>query len=329
MASSSRALSDESTKALSGSGELMEPTNSERPLRALVSKRRPWIAALLSVLQPGLGHLYAGRPQRALGALVSSILAGTVTVLVAAQLPPRLLLLLPILAGLSVVLVIAWDAVRCARQAGATFVPRGYNRWYVYVALLVVAAFAIQPLELRFFRAFLEAYSLASPSMEPTLLRGDFIFAKPLHRAPARGQIVLCRMQRTILVKRVVGVPGDTLAMRNDTLLLNGQPVSEPYVRRDPDGGSPDPGLFAWQRRFLLPSVSRLHYQPTQAQWGPIALPAGAYFVLGDNRDDSFDSRHTGFLPADSIRQRPIAIYFSRDPDTGMIRWDRIGTPVR
>ena len=309
---------------------MMEHADSERPHpTSLVSRRRPGIAALLSVLQPGLGHLYAGRPKRALGAWLSSFLASTVTVLVAAQLPARLTLPFLVLVGMSVLVAIAWDAVRCARHAGAAFVPRGYDRWYVYVALLVVAAFAIRPLKLRFFRSFLEAYSLASPSMEPTLLRGDLIFAKPLHRAPARGEIVLCRMQHTIVVKRVVGVPGDTLAMRDDTLLLNGQPVPEPYVQRTPDSGSPDPQQFAWQRRYLLPNVDRLHYQATQTRWGPIALPADAYFVLGDNRDDSFDSRHTGFLPADSIRQRAIAIYFSRDPDTGMIRWDRVGTPIR
>jgi signal peptidase I len=301
-----------------------QPTEGTAPL----TPRRPWLAALLSVLQPGLGHLYAGRPQRALGAWVSTFLAGSTTVFVAAQLPPTLILPLPILAGLLLVVVIAWDAVRCARQAGPAFVPRRYNRWYVYGGVLVGAALVLQPLQLRFFHLFLDAYSLQSPSMEPTLLQGDYIFTKPLHRVPARGELGLCRMHGTIYVKRVVGVPGDTLAMRNDTLLLDGHPVSEPYVRRSPVGELPD-SLFAWQRRSVLPDVDTARYHPTQTTWGPIAVPPGTYFVMGDNRDESFDSRHTGFLPADAIRQRPIAIYFSRDPETGKIRWNRIGTLAR
>jgi len=218
--------------------------------------------------------------------------------------------------------------VRCARQAGPAFIPRRYNRWYVYVGVLLFAALVFQPLQLRFFHLFLQAYSFQSGSMEPTLLPGDYIFTKPLHRMPTRGELVLCPMHGIMSLKRVVGIPGDTLAMRNDTLLLGGDPVSEPYVRREPGAALPD-SLFAWQRRVVLADVDTVRYHPSQSTWGPIAVPPGAYFVLGDNRDDSWDSRHSGFLPADSIRQRPIAIYFSRNPETGAIRWRRIGTPVR
>lgn len=280
------------------------------------------------MLQAGLGHLYAGRPRRALVAWISSILAGVATVFVAAQLPPPLILPLLFLVGLSLVVVIAWDAIRCASEAGPAFVPGPYNRWYVYASLFIFAGLVIQPVELRLFRLFLDTYSLQSVSMEPTLLRGDYVFAKPLHRTPIRGELVVCRMHRETYVKRVVGVPGDTLAMRNDTLVLNGRPLPEPYVLRQPVAESPDP-QFDWQRHFLLPSVDGLGYQPTKITWGPIVLPAAAYFVLGDNRDESFDSRHAGFLPADSIRQRPIAVYFSRDPETGRVRWERVGTSVR
>jgi len=167
--------------------------------------------------------------------------------------------------------------------------------------------------------------------MEPTLLQGDFILAKPLRRAPERGDIVVYRRRGLAFMKRVVGLPADTLSMQNGTLLVNGLSVAEPYASHRHEGSLFDQD-FLWQREYVAPGVDRVTYHPTLTFWGPIVVPPRAYFVLGDNRGESADSRYTGFVPADSAIQRPTVIYLSRDRETGHIRWDRIGivlNPVR
>jgi signal peptidase I len=88
---------------------------------------------------------------------------------------------------------------------------------------------------------------------------------------------------------------------------------------------------FAWQRPFEADSVRGAQmpaYAPTVATWGPIVVPRAEYFLLGDNRGESIDSRYTGFVPDSEIVQRPVVIFFSRDPVTGHLRWGRIGERI-
>lgn len=157
--------------------------------------------------------------------------------------------------------------------------------------------------------------------MAPTLVPGDHVFAHSLRQLPRHGEVVIYVTPDGPRVKRVVGVPSDTIAMRGGVLSVNGVAVNEPYaVPQDVAREE-----FGWQRRFLLPGVDPLAYRPTLNSWGPLVVPAGRYFVLGDNRGDSADSRYIGFLDLAGIVQVPTMIYFSRDPETGSVRWDRIG----
>jgi signal peptidase I len=165
------------------------------------------------------------------------------------------------------------------------------------------------------------AFQIANNSMAPTLVPGDHVFAHSLRQLPRHGEVVIYVTPDGPRVKRVVGVPSDTIAMRGGVLSVNGVAVNEPYaVPQDVAREE-----FGWQRRFLLPGVDPLAYRPTLNSWGPLVVPAGRYFVLGDNRGDSADSRYIGFLDLAGIVQVPTMIYFSRDPETGSVRWDRIG----
>lgn len=114
-------------------------------------------------------------------------------------------------------------------------------------------------------------------------------------------------------VKRVVGLPGDTLVMRSGVLLRNQVPQQEPYAVRAPLSG-----------------------EGIRNHWGPIVVPPAHVFVLGDNRENSLDSRYWGFVPDSLVRGTPWIVYFSYAPDASQrfpwvtrIRWDRVGRTVR
>jgi signal peptidase I len=203
-------------------------------------------------------------------------------------------------------------------------------------------------------RTFLiQTFTIISGSMEDTLLVGDFLVLSksaygatvpgtdvrlPGYDTPDRGDIVVFRghHEEIDLVKRLVGMPGDTLAMRDGVLYINGRPGEEAYAeRQDPTGDGSHPWM-EWQSAYLTDSAAALPYYPTRDNWGPVVVPADHYFMLGDNRDFSLDSRYWGFVPRKNIKGRAIFLYFSyaRDRASGMpvvghVRWNRIGDRLR
>jgi signal peptidase I len=139
-----------------------------------------------------------------------------------------------------------------------------------------------------------------------------------------------------VYVKRVVGIPGDTLEMRHKELFLNGHLREEPYASyQDQRGDAFHPGM-RWQSDFLAAAEPSRSYAPSRDNWGPLVVPRERYFVLGDNRDNSEDSRYWGFIGRDDITGSPWIVYLSlRDPSgfsegwVRRVRWDRIGHRVR
>jgi signal peptidase I len=186
--------------------------------------------------------------------------------------------------------------------------PRGLReRADPVLAAIVFALFA---------RTFLfQAFEVPSPSMEKNVLTGDrllvnkFVFASgggPLaaalpQRALRRGDVVVFRFPedpRRDFIKRVVGLPGETVAIRNKRVFVDGRLLDEPYAFHADDAVWPDdPSIAADHRlRDQLPSVR---------------VPASSYFVMGDNRDDSNDSRYWGPVPAGHIEGRALFVYWS------------------
>jgi signal peptidase I len=139
-----------------------------------------------------------------------------------------------------------------------------------------------------------------------------------------------------VYVKRVVGVEGDTLEMRRKTLFRNGRPQDEAYTRHtDAGGDARHPGM-KWQADFLVAAEPEWKYAPSRDNWGPLVVPDHRYFVLGDNRDNSEDSRYWGFIGREHITGRPWFVYLSLEDSRGLsggwirrIRWDRVGHLVR
>jgi signal peptidase I len=199
---------------------------------------------------------------------------------------------------------------------------------------------------------FVEAFKIPTGSMENTLQVGDFLLVNKLaygaevpfthDRLPALehpkfGDVIVFDWPvdpTKNFVKRLVGLPGDTLQMRDGILIRNGHLLHEKYVLREDPGADPSSGEeFAWQRNYLVRSAgAAINYQPTANNWGPLVVPPKHYFVLGDNRDDSLDSRYWGFVPDSLVTGRPILIYYSYAPDSNQalawvthVRWKRLG----
>ena len=203
-------------------------------------------------------------------------------------------------------------------------------------------------------RAFLvEAFKIPTGSMENTLLTGDFLLVNkvlfgaevpgtglrlPALREPRREDVIVFNPPHDperSYVKRLVGVPGDTLEMHGKVLHLNGVQVAEPYARYvDRFGDAVHPSMN-WQAHHLIASTHR-GYHPSRDNWGPLVVPEGRFFVLGDNRDNSEDSRYWGFVERSAIHGRPWFVYFSFDaaalayaPWSAAVRWDRVGKTIR
>ena len=172
-------------------------------------------------------------------------------------------------------------------------------------------------------------------AMEPTLRIGETFTARSLRGKKgellpvSRHDVIVYRWPSDtskIFAKRVVGIPGDTLEMIKGALRLNGRDLVERYAWHAEPGVDPGGDDFLWQRAFLVGDRARdtTTYRGSRNTWGPIALPPAQFFVLGDTRDNSLDSRYWGPLPADDIIGVARRVYQSRDPQTG-IRWSRLG----
>ncbi len=186
-------------------------------------------------------------------------------------------------------------------------VPREYLESIVVAVILAL-----------FIRTFaVQAFKIPTGSMETNLLIGDHLLVNKLAYSPSlgsfeatllgkkdvhRGHVVVFKFPEDPsrdFIKRVIGLPGETIEIRDKQVFVNGKPIDEPYVH------------------FLEPPLHRddpeygLRGESIRDNWGPKVVPVGQLFVLGDNRDNSRDSRFWGFLPRDQVKGRALLVYWS------------------
>ena len=261
-------------------------------------------AVLLGVLVPGLGQAYAGYTIRAIIWFVGAVGLGTLTVhaLLTSQRPP-LNLALPMTALLAYYLVEIADAARLTRHQVST--PSSHP-WWIWITIAAMILFVGQPAVTSTFRHSGQGFTFESDSMAPTLLNHDYVMANKTITERQHGEVIVfappASSTRPSSIARVIGLPGDRVAVHDGRAIVNDVPLVEPYI-----------------------SVPRARGY----RFGPVSVPRGTLFVLGDNRGAARDSRYWGFLPMEDVVGRVNLVYFSQDPLTGAVRWDRIGQPVR
>ncbi len=190
--------------------------------------------------------------------------------------------------------------------------PTFWSKVWEYAKSILIALFIA--LLIRTF--IVQAFRIPSGSMIPTLLVGDHILVNKLayrFGEPHRLDVVVFRFpldHKKDYIKRVVGLPGDRLKIVNKVVFINGRPLKEPYVQHT------DPRIIP---RGVQP----------RDNYGPVVVPPGHYFVMGDNRDSSYDSRFWGFVSRKALIGKALIIYFSWNPHGAnplrWVRWKRMG----
>ncbi|MEJ2314003.1 MAG: signal peptidase I [Nitrospirota bacterium] len=184
------------------------------------------------------------------------------------------------------------------------------------VLALIIRAFVVQ------------AFKIPSGSMEPTLLVGDHLLVNKIGYGiripfsderlvtfgkPERDDVIVFKWPKDTsrdFIKRIIGLPGDVVEIRDKKVYVNGEPLDEPYVQ--------------YTDEYVRPA----RFGPRD-NFGPVKVPQGNYFVMGDNRDQSEDSRYWGFVDFPKIKGKAMIIYWSWDKDRFMPRLGRIGDVVR
>lgn len=225
------------------------------------------------------------------------------------------------------------------------------NRWREYLTTLILAVLCAL-----FVRHFLiTAYKVPTGSMQPSLKPGDFIFASRISYGiqspisdqrwmtsfPDRGDVVVFsypNQPSVTYVKRVVGLPGDRVQIIKGRVVLNEEPlVYEKLSSTSDERDNPSPDLFDIYREAIGEESWRVIFQktPDEKDFGPLVVPPGEVFLLGDNRDASDDSRYWGTVPMNQVVGRVTLIWLSLDWQKKWggdrypsVRWERVFSPV-
>ena len=289
--------------------------------------RRPrgWLAALMSLVLPGLGQLYAGRWRVALLLmLLSQGFFPLLALLIIADALTFVTFMLCFFAAIAFQLGVAILALLAARRT-APFAPPWWNRWYGLLGIAVLYLVAGATISL-LYEDPVKSFHIPAGSMHPSVSEGDRLVAVGLFGKPVdRGEIVVFQSSHTggaDYIKRVVAIGGDSIELRNNRLWVNDREVSREI------SGSVSRQLMQFDvvteilgdHRYSI--LLRRNSDPRLANFARRAVPVGHVFVMGDNRDNSQDSRFFGPVKIEDVHWRAGFIFWSQDVD-------RIGLDLR
>ena len=226
--------------------------------------------------------------------------------------------------------ILFWAKNRKSGQQPSKIIELSISFFPVFLIVLLLRSFLVEP------------FRIPSGSLEPTLLVGDFVavnkFAYGLRLPvlekkilpisnPKTGEIAVFRWPPNPTydyIKRVIGVPGDTIQYKNKKLTINGNEMKQTFIEYTLDESS---GKSVAKYRENLNGIEHdIFIRPDiQATDFEIKVPEGQYFMMGDNRDDSADSRYWGFVSDDYLRGKAFMVWMSWNNNTKMPRWSNIG----
>lgn len=306
-------------------------TESDDTAPQKTAKRRWWAALLLFVVA-ACGYLYVGRPRRYFASLVYfALFIGLVFAGPGEWLSQPFVFMAFLLVGLGIALFMIVDLIRLS-VAQPNYTLRWYNRWWIYLGCFFAGAvFSIGPELMGGSKAqAVRTFSIPSVSGAPAVQPGDYIVVNNEayeSAAPVRGDVAVFTLPKdpnTVWIKRIIGLPGDTVQMKNGQLFINGT-----ATRVEPAG------RFEWDDK--PPSAQYTEHLPEGRSFlildeGPspgdntteMTVPAGHYFLMGDHRDNSADSRfpQIGMVPREHLLGRATGVIFSSN-------FSRIGSPIK
>ncbi|RUR13360.1 signal peptidase I [Legionella sp. km772] len=245
-----------------------------------------------------------------------------------------ILVILSFVSGLIYLLdVLFWAKKRDQQQKPNKIIEYARSFFPVFLIVLLLRSFLVEP------------FRIPSGSLEPTLLVGDFVavnkFAYGLRLPviekkiipiadPKTGQIAVFRWPPEPsydYIKRVIGMPGDKVSYHNKVLTINGKEVKQTFVEYTMDESSGKP--VAKYKEDLNGVVHDIFVRPDlPAVDFDVVVPEGNYFMMGDNRDDSADSRFWGFVPNSYLRGKAFLVWMSWNGKTDSVRWSKIGSLI-
>ena len=302
------------------------------------NKRWPWAAVTLSVIMTGLGHIYCGRIVKGLAlAFISCIflpfIFGAFSV---SHSSIRIAVIIAALSASSLVWLYAIiDSGYTAKRTADSYRLKDYNRWYVYVILILMGTGGSTQIAFNVRTFFIQAFRIPVASNYPTILPGDRILANKIaykSSDPQRGDLIVFvnpANRRQNYIKRIVGLPGDTVEIRDNVVYINDRKLEI----RKLDDSSLDKIRIKIQGKLLEGDVyeetnvdakykillARPPHDKASPDFAQITVPKHHCFVLGDNRNNSFDSRNFGAVPLATIKGRADYLYWCAKD------WSRFG----
>jgi signal peptidase I len=272
-----------------------------------IDLRRPWIAAILSCLMPGLGQVYSGMLPRGLIWMLLCGISSVAGLLILSH-PSAYSWTLGCAMGLAQVAIWiagAADSYGCALGCKADYTLKDYNRWYVYVLLLLMGTGSLLSYALNVRDRFIQPFRIPGASMYPTISPRDRLIAvKNAYRNadPQRGDLVLFtnpNNRREFWIKRVIALAGDTVAVKDGHLYVNRVKLSLESVGPGAVSGT-NGQIFAEENNGAKYRVfiSQGH---SASDFPEITVPKNECFVMSDNRNDARDSRDLGPIPITGI----------------------------
>jgi signal peptidase I len=277
------------------------------------NRRKPWVAVVFSLLATGLGHIYCGRIVPGLALFLASSLFAPLAIMASHLEPSTPVLVVLIASALTVVGVYLYavaHAFALARRLGNDYVPRDYNRGFLYVLFILVGV-SYPPGVVHYLRAnAFEAFLVPTASAAPNILPGDRVLVNKqvLHqRYPRRGDVVVLRVPRQPgrqWIQRIIALPGDTVCVRHNDVFVNGKKLPQervpaealPELTDGPRGEVVEEVNGASRYLILLDPAEK------SVDFAEKTVPDGSCFTLGDNRNNSTDSRRFGFIPLGNLR---------------------------